>query len=279
MKSKFYNMSGLSLIEILVGIVISSLMMAAIYTTYSVVNNSYSQVISRASISASGRDVVSMLIRELRMAGFRYYADTLKFDDGKGINGAQNNHYPITIMNSVYHEGGDADFISESTCCDRIDIVYGDYDLHTTPKFKRYKVIYFAGKENGYFNLYKVKQIWDDSAEKWNYVFGGVSGRKINKNDAELLRKYLVDMEFVPIDNEGKKISTPLTVNDNSNRLTDIRTVDVKLTFRSKDDFYKKKKIRRVIEALKSNARDVAHNDKYLRDSVVVSVHTRNVSN
>ena len=279
MKSKFYNMSGLSLIEILVGIVISSLMMAAIYTTYSVVNNSYSQVTSRASISASGRDVASMLIRELRMAGFRYYADTLKFDDGRGDYGEQNNHYPITIINSVYHKGGDADFVSGSTCCDRIDIVYGDYDLHTTPKFKRYKVIYFAGKENEYFNLYKVKQIWDDSAGKWNYVFGGVSGRKINKNDAELLRKYLVEMEFVPIDSEGKKISTPLTVNDNSSRLTDIRTVDVKLTFRSKDDFYKKKKIRRVIEALKGNTRDVALNDKYLRDSVVVSVHTRNVAN
>ena len=277
MKSKFYNMSGLSLIEILVGIVISSLMMAAIYTTYSVVNNSYSQVTSRASISASGRDVASMMIRELRMAGFKYYADTLKFDDGKGIYGTQNNHYPIIIMDSVYDEGDG--FVNGSRCCDRIDIVYGDYDLHTTPKFKRYKVIYFAGKENGYFNLYKVKQIWDDSAERWNYVFGGVSGRKINKNDAELLRKYLVDMEFVPIDSEGKKISTPLTVNDNSHRLTDIRTVDVKLTFRSKDDFYKKKKIRRVIEALKGNTRDVALDDKYLRDSVVVSVHTRNVSN
>ena len=189
------------------------------------------------------------------------------------------NKYPITIINSVYHKGGDADFVSGSTCCDRIDIVYGDYDLHTTPKFKRYKVIYFAGKENEYFNLYKVKQIWDDAAERWNYVYGGVSGREINKNDAELLRKYLVEMEFVPIDEKGEKIATPLTVDDNSNRLTDIRTVDVKLTFRSKDDFYKKKKIRRAIEALKSNTRDVAHSDKYLRDSVVVSIHTRNVSN
>ena len=36
---------GLTLVEILIGIVVSSLMMAAMYSTYSIVNNSYSQVV------------------------------------------------------------------------------------------------------------------------------------------------------------------------------------------------------------------------------------------
>ena len=42
-KNRFKNIAGLTLLEMLIGVVISSIMMGAIYTTYSVVNNSYSQ--------------------------------------------------------------------------------------------------------------------------------------------------------------------------------------------------------------------------------------------
>ena len=70
------SISGLTLIEILIGIVVSSIMMAAIYTTYSVVNKTYSQVSEKAGISESSRDLVSMLIRDVRMAGFKYYVGT-----------------------------------------------------------------------------------------------------------------------------------------------------------------------------------------------------------
>ena len=60
-KNKFKNISGLTLLEMLIGVVISSIMMGAIYTTYTVVNNSYSQVTERAKISRSGRDIVEMM--------------------------------------------------------------------------------------------------------------------------------------------------------------------------------------------------------------------------
>ena len=63
---------GFTLVEILIGIVISTIMMAAMFTTYTVVNNSYSQVSDVASISRAGRDVVTMMMRDVRMAGFKY---------------------------------------------------------------------------------------------------------------------------------------------------------------------------------------------------------------
>ena len=65
--------SGLTLIEILIGIVVSSIMMAAIYTTYSIVNTTYSQVLEKAKVSRSSRDIIELLIRDTRMAGFKYY--------------------------------------------------------------------------------------------------------------------------------------------------------------------------------------------------------------
>ena len=45
------NIIGFTLIEILIGVVISAIMMGAMFTTYTVVNNSYSQVSDVAGIS------------------------------------------------------------------------------------------------------------------------------------------------------------------------------------------------------------------------------------
>ena len=59
--------------KILIGIVVSSLMMAAMYTTYSIVNTTYNQVVHKAKISRSSRDLIELLIRDVRMAGFKYY--------------------------------------------------------------------------------------------------------------------------------------------------------------------------------------------------------------
>ena len=75
-KRNISKIKGISLVELLIGIVITSIMMAVIYL-YTVVNQSYSQVSERAKISRSSRDLVSMLMRDIRMSGFRYYAGTI----------------------------------------------------------------------------------------------------------------------------------------------------------------------------------------------------------
>ena len=64
---------GLTLIEILIGIIVSSVMMLAIYTTYSIINTTYGQVVDKASISKSSRDLIEILIKDIRMSGFKYY--------------------------------------------------------------------------------------------------------------------------------------------------------------------------------------------------------------
>ncbi len=276
MKENSHKISGLTLIEILIGIVITSIMMGAMYTSYNVVNNSFSQVTGRASVSAAGRDVSAMLIRELRMAGFRYYGDNLYFDDGKGLNGEENNHYPIIIKEPA------------GSCCDRIEIVYGEYDssragTEIDPKFLRFKVIYFAGLVDGNYNLYKVKLKWNNADQTWRYVYGGEPDERypdtpITIQDSELLRKYVENMEFVPSDNDGNVISTPLTVDTNEEYLNQIRTLDLKITFRSKDDFFKKKIIRKI-ESIKGEVRHINEEYKFLRDSIVLSVFTRNIGN
>ena len=81
MKKKYLkSIAGLTLVEILIGIVVSSLMMAAMYSTYTIVNNSYNQVVDKAKISRSSRDLVELLIRDIRMSGFKYYLGTNELD-------------------------------------------------------------------------------------------------------------------------------------------------------------------------------------------------------
>ena len=61
---KLSSSAGVTLIEILIGIVISVIMMAAMFTSYNVVRNTYSQVTDVAGISRSGRDIISMMMRQ-----------------------------------------------------------------------------------------------------------------------------------------------------------------------------------------------------------------------
>ena len=246
-KNNFKRIAGMTLVEILIGVIMTSLMMAAMYTTYNAVNKTYSQVTDRAMISRSGRDIVGMLMRDIRMSGFKYFGDTLTYDVS---------HAPVTIG-------------IDSSGIDKISIVYGDYDLTTTPRFKRYRISYYAGKENstdGYFAIYKSKEEWDEGGLRWEEIYSN-----------ELIKTHLVDMEFVPVDDRGLRILTPLTLTSNSSKLYDVRAIDVRLTFRSKNEFYKSSTVERVIHALGSIDRHLGFTDKFFRDNIVITVHTRNI--
>ena len=77
MKNRLSSTAGVTLIEILIGILISVIMMGAMFTSYTAVNSTYRQVTDRAKISQAGRDIVGMIVRDVRMAGFKYFGDKL----------------------------------------------------------------------------------------------------------------------------------------------------------------------------------------------------------
>ena len=82
-------------------------------------------------------------------------------------------------------------------------------------------------------------------------------------------------MEFIATDNKGKVIDPPPSpINSNNNKLFSIKAVDVRLTFRSRQDFFKSTKLR-LMQGLGNRSRDFE--DKFLRESIVVSIHTRNI--
>ena len=301
-KNTLKNIAGLTLIEILIGIVISSIMMAAMYTTYSVVNNSYGQVTDRAKISRSGRDIVEMLMRDIRMAGFKYMlgTNTLGFSTRSylefigGHTSLSESHDPIIIVKGRLGYTR-ADLGATGTpipkhdpsdlCCDKIHIVYDDFNQNDAIQpYKRYKITYYAKKEDEGGDL---RYAAYKTLESWVQVIGDETGEW--KNDCsecyvwQKIRDHVVDMEFIAFDHEGRIINPNHARPDNTNaaqrgKIYDTRAVDVRLTFRSKREFFRFAPSAgkpRLVKGLSD--RTIAFLDKYLRDSVVVTIHTRNI--
>lgn len=283
MRNKINNFSGVSLIELLVGIVVSVLIMAAMYTSYTTVNNTYSQVTDKAKNSQSGRNILSMIIRDIRLAGFKHFEDTLITRE----LGAVNSNEPIKITPD--RGNSTANVTSE---CDHIEIVYGDVAYNPTANpthtYERYKVRYFCEASDiidktaadGVTTidtnaLYKSKLKWDNLNDEWDSVGTGTY-------QAQLITDYVEDLNFIVKDKDGTIIDPPPT-NDNVNRLQvfDIRSVEIALTVRSVKQFYKTNtkadgKNRSVID-IEDRALPVESTDRFLRDTITVSVNTRNL--
>ena len=317
------KIDGVTLIEMLIGIVVSSIIIAAMYTTYTVVNNSYSQVTDVASISRSGRDVIAMLMRDIRMAGFKYYygvnneneakpiedriprQDYLTFIVGDNEADRDDSMAPIVIYPNTLDYGTatvqpgydtlEPDTDLNGMCCDRIHIVYGDFDadeMNETSKqpYKKYRITYFAralskgGDE--YYGLYRSKESWIQPLNALD-LLDPLNPPTISGDwkfdcpecyEGELVREYLTDMSFTAIGKYGEIIKAdPVT---NAENIYDIRSIDVSLTFRSsaKKGFFRNLAAGDKPRIIKSLGREAVELfDKFLRDTIFVTVHTRNI--
>jgi len=325
---KLSKIAGVTLIEMLIGVAVSSIMIAAMYSSYTVINNSYSKVTDVASISRSGRDIVAMLMRDIRMAGYKYYygynvenealsidqriprQDYLQFVAGDTTETMLDSHVPIVIyrstLNYLYSSSEPKipgyDFITtnetfpskagepEDFCCDRIHIVYGDFDASDTEQpYKKYRITYFAVplQKNGdqYYGVFRSKEYWlqkkNDPVDPETGIQKGkwiITGDECDGDcyEGELIREHLSDMSFVAIGKHGEVINAIPT----NEKIYDIRSVDITLTFRSgtKKGFFRKIATAaepRIVKSLGRKARPFF--DKFLRDSIFVTVHTRNI--
>ena len=285
MKNKLNKCAGVSLIEILIGIVISVIIMGAMYASYEAVNSSYSQITDRAKISQSGRNILGMMVRDIRQAGFKYYEDIIA-----------NSNEPIKITEN---KGGPS--ASDASDCDHIDIVYGDVtydssqaepeDRHT---FHRYKITYYCEPsqiiDKSIVGLatpietnavYKSKLIWMDDDGDGNGTWGtGPAGSKTY--EAQIITDYVEDLVFIPKDINGQVIDPPPTHdNSNKNKVFDIKSVEIALTVRSVKKFYdnttKADGTKRQILDIEDREDAVENTDLILRDTITVSVNTRNI--
>ena len=148
-------------------------------------------------------------------------------------------------------------------------------------KFTRYKITYECEKSiqtvGDGFKILKSKHKWQ-TGSGWTIAPNGKSDSTLYEQEDVL--DYVQDFVFVPHDEKGKIITSSLPYAPDKSRAFDVRTVDVGLILRSTKEFYKKDKkasgvIRKIVSL--TSGRDIAEEDKYLRDIITVTANARNV--
>ena len=278
MNKKLINIAGLTLIEILIAIVITSLMMAAMVTSYNLVNNSYRQVTDRAKISQAGRDIIGTMLREIRMAGFKYMGDMIPITS---------EHNPIRIYKNPLGTAG----------CDVIEIVYGDADYNktigksATYDHTRYQITYkceASSKKDRDSNTpvgYKLLK----SKKKWNGTDFKTGSDDLYED--EVVLDYVQDLTFIPYNEKGNVMKSNSKDSQSTywnkeyypsnEKAYDLRTIDIAITVRSSKKFYRNKTIRKILSITTTGSgnqkRDLNLEDEYFRDTISVTANARNI--
>jgi len=248
-------------------------MMAAMFTSYTIVNNTYRQVTDRAKLSQAGRDLIGQLLREIRMAGYRYVNDDMAPD---------NDHVAIKITKGSGLEGG---------TCDKLQIVYGSVDYTSTAaegeryEYTRYQITYECEKSTQVetladgskqtidgFKILKSKKKWDVATNTFE------TGTDDTLYEEEMVLDYVQDLIFVPFDANGKQIGNqdPGNVVPGLANIDSLRTVDIALIVRSTKPFYRENKNREVTSIYDSDRKIDHKTDKYLREIITVTANARN---
>ena len=157
---------GFTLVEMLVAMAVSSIVVAALYGSYDVVNKQYTKIRDVSELHQSGRNIMRMIERDVRMAGFAYRDDKGKIIYGKITE-------PLTIKDSG------------NKCCDEITVIYDHHEESGSKNTRRRKIRYwvepYTGSKGTRGRLYKQT---DDLAPK------------IVRRKPEPMADYIEDLQF-----------------------------------------------------------------------------------
>ena len=104
-----HNKKAFTLVEMLVALAVSAVIVSATYASFELIKNQYKRNTDISQLHSSGRAIMQVLEREIRMAGY-------EFRDGNGVMTYGKILEPLVITDS-----GDS-------CCDEVTIVYDEVD-------------------------------------------------------------------------------------------------------------------------------------------------------
>ena len=174
MRSKY--LKAFTLVELLMALAVSSIILGATYSSYQMVANQYSKNLDVAQMHTSGRAIMRIIERDVRMAGFEYRDKDAKITYGTISN-------PLVIIDS-----GDK-------CCDEVTVTY-DYHDEGAKKAERIRIRYWAeaytSNKGSRHRLYKQKDILGRDKK---LLTKPALGKK------EVMADYIEDLQLVNIVN------------------------------------------------------------------------------
>ena len=182
-----HNKKAFTLVEMLVALAVSSIIVAATFASFELIQKQYKKNIDVAELHTSGRSIMSILEREIRMAGY-------EFRDDKGLMTYGKISSPLVIIDSG------------NKCCDEVTIIYDEvFDtlnasgVVTSSTVERVKTRFWtepynSNKRGSRHRLYKRRTILGTN----NALLGTPRvGAK------EIMADYIDDLQFFNIKNAG----------------------------------------------------------------------------
>ena len=102
-----HNKKAFTLVEMLVALAVSAVIVSATYASFELIQKQYKKNIDVIEMHSSGRSIMQVLEREIRMAGY-------EFRDGNGVMTYGNIIGPLVINDSG------------NKCCDEVTIIYDE---------------------------------------------------------------------------------------------------------------------------------------------------------
>jgi prepilin-type N-terminal cleavage/methylation domain-containing protein len=134
----FPNRKAFTLVEMLVALAVSSIVIIATYASYDMVKTQYEKNIDIADTHTSGRAVMRIIERDIRMAGYEHR-------DSSG-----NKTFSTGISNQLVLSE------SDNACCDGVSVIY-DHPTDTVDGVERRRITYsvreFPGTEDVSYRL------------------------------------------------------------------------------------------------------------------------------
>jgi prepilin-type N-terminal cleavage/methylation domain-containing protein len=172
------NQKAFTLVEMLVALAVSSIMIMATYASYDIVAQQFKKNKDIAELHTSGRAILRMVERDIRMAGFSF-----RDRDANLVFGEVLDKDALKLTDS----GTDA-------CCDSITVQYDYYD-EEYKTVERQEIIYDSSKYKDRNRLYKRINILGKDGELY-------TTKKIGKR--EVMADFIEDFQLVNVNDSNK---------------------------------------------------------------------------
>ena len=180
-----------TLVEMLVALAVSSIIIIASYASYDLVATQYRKNLDVADMHTSGRAIMRIIERDIRMAGFEY-----RDKDAKVTYGAitlppdEQSKLPVPSAPLDIDDSG-------NKCCDKVRVIY-DYFDEESKKSERIRIRYWTehhkSNKGSRYRLYKQKDILGQNKK---ILAKPILGTK------DVMADYIEDFQIVNIENNG----------------------------------------------------------------------------
>jgi Tfp pilus assembly protein PilV len=234
------EISGFSLAEALVAIVIGMISIAAIFFTYQTFNKAYKSVESRGEMNSNARNALSHMSRELRNAG------------NKDINWVHS-----SLEEYLWKENNVSGFLIGT---DKLKFYYDN-----SPN-DRVRIDYHLKKYKNSNDTYLARTYMVQNCTAANKCTSPISIID------QVFIENVEDFQVVFIDSKGDEVK-PVNFERGKANQALVKTIEIYLTVRSRNKIYNTNKNWTIKNADQAYAKF----DQYHRDSYFVSVYPRNI--